>query len=205
MKRPSLSLAARGLTVAGGVALLVSLFLTWSGMSLQQLALLAVTANGDLGHLSLTLNAWDAYAGVAAALTAVALLVIATGVLDRLALILPAGLVCLAALVFAIVELSDPPSALPPSTSVALPSSGLPAHSTAGAGEPLAIVALVLAGIGMWGMLATAHAERRRRRPRAGGRPRPRSGGRRRQRATGSAARSSGAAVSAGEPADGPA
>jgi hypothetical protein len=195
MHRPSVSLCARGLTIAAGLALLVSLFLAWSSMSLQQLALLAVSANGDLGRLSLSVNAWDVYAGVAAGLTAVAALVIATGVLNRLPLILPAGLVCLAALVFVIVQLNHPPSALPDLRGMTIPSSGLATHSTTGAGEPVAFAALVLAGIGMWAMLTAAAAERRRRRPR--------SGGRRRQRATGSARRSSRAAVSAGEPADG--
>jgi hypothetical protein len=197
MHRPSLALCARGLTIAAGLALLVSTFLTWSSLSLQQLAMLAVSANGDLGRLPLSVNAWDVYAGVAAALTAVAVLVIATGVLNRLPLILPVGLVCLAALVFVVVQLSDPPSALPRLTGTTVPSSGVVAHSTTGAGEPVALAALVLAGIGMWTMLAAAHAERRRR-----GR-RPRTGGRPRQRATGSARRSSRAAVSAAESADG--
>jgi hypothetical protein len=194
MNRPTLSLPARGLTVAAGLALLVSLFLTWSNMSLQQLALLAVTANGNLGRLSLTQNAWDVYPGVAAALTAVALLVIATGVLNRLPLVLPTGVVCLAALVFVVVQLGDPPSALPGFAGAAVPSSGVAAHSTTGTGEVVALVALVVAGIGLWAMLAVAQADRRRRRSGAGRR--------RRQRATVSAGRSS-RGVPAGEPADG--
>src|ERR1700761_7818008 len=74
MNRSALSLPARGLTGAAGLALIASLFATWSRMSLQQLALLAVSANGDLGRLSLSVNAWDVYAGVAAALTVVGLL-----------------------------------------------------------------------------------------------------------------------------------
>jgi hypothetical protein len=203
---PHARLAARGVTVAAGLVLVVSLSATWTRLTLHQLALLAVTANGSLGHLSLSHSAWSADAGVAAALAAVAVLVIATGVLNRLALVLPTGLACLAALVFVIVTLGNPPSALP--ANVPTSSSGVAAHSTAGAGEMLAIIALVLAGIGMWAMLAAAHAERRRRRPASGGqrRPgqRPAAGGRRRrQRATGAAARSSRTGVSAGGPADG--
>lgn len=198
MNRPRLSLLPRGLTVAAGLAVLVSLFLTWASLSMQQLALLAVTANGNLGRLSLSQNAWDAYGGGVAALTAVALLVIATGVLNWRPLVLPAGLACLAALVFVVVQLGDPPSALPALSGVALPSSGVAAHSTAGAGELVALVALVLAGIGMWAMLAVAHAARRRQRGRRADRSR-----RGAQRPTASAARSSRATVPAGEPADG--
>jgi hypothetical protein len=188
-------LAARGLIVAAGMALFLSLFLGWTQMTLRQLALLAVTANGSLGRLSLARDAWVAYAGAAPALTAVAVLVIVTAVLNRRPLILPAGIACLAALVFVILQLSDPPSALTGRAGVALPSSGVAAHSTSGAGEPVALVALVLACTGMWAMLAAAHAERRPRRPGAGRR--------RRQRATGSAEGPSRAAVPAAEPADG--
>lgn len=188
-------LAARGLTVAAGMALFASLFLGWTQMTLRQLALLAVTANGSLGRLSLAHNAWGTYAGVALALTVVSVLAIVTGVLNRLPLILPTALACLAALVFVVVQLSDPPSALTGHAGFALNSSGGAAHSTSGAGEPVALVALVLAGTGMWAMLAAAHAERRPRRPGAGRR--------RRQRATGSADRSSRAAMPVGEPADG--
>ena len=86
------------------------------------------------------------------------------------------AIACLAALVFVIVELGSPPSALPSRMETTLPASGAPAHSAAGAGETLAIVGLGLAVIGMWAMLAVAQAARRR--LRAG------------QRATGSAARS---------------
>jgi hypothetical protein len=177
------------------MALFASLFLGWTQMTLRQLALLAVTANGSLGRLSLAHNAWGTYAGVALALTVVSVLAIVTGVLNRLPLILPTALACLAALVFVVVQLSDPPSAFTGHAGFALNSSGGAAHSTSGAGEPVALVALVLAGTGMWAMLAAAHAERRPRRPGAGGR--------RRQRATGSAARSSRAAMPVGEPADG--
>ena len=175
MNRPSASLLPRGLTIVAGLALLVSLFLTWTSVSLQQLALLAVTANGDLGRLSLSENAWSAYGGGAVALTAVAVLVIATGVLNWRPLVLPAGLGCLAALVFVVVQLGDPPSALPAVSGVALPSSGVRAHSMAGAGETVALIGLILAGIGMWAMLAVAHAQRRRRRRRR--RQRRRGGG----------------------------
>ena len=188
-------LGARVLTVGAGLALLASLFLTWSRMSLQQLALLAVSANGDLGRLSLSVNAWDVYAGVAAALTVVGLLLVATAVLNRLPLVLPAGVACLAALVFVVVQLGDPPSALSGFPGTAVPSTGVVAHSTTGAGEVIALVALVLAGVGMWGMLAAAHAQRRQRRSGAVRR-------RRRQRATGSAERSLPVTAPAREPAD---
>ncbi len=200
--RPSLPLLARGLTVAAGIALLVALFLTWTSMSLQQLALLAVTANGNLGRVSLSQNAWALYPGVAAALTAVALAVIATGGLGRRALVLPVGLVCLAAAVFVGVQLGDPPSAQPALSRVTVPSSGVAAHSTTGAGEPVALVALGLAVVGMWAMLAAAHAQRRSRR-RAHRRRALLQAGRRRQPVTGSAGRSSRSSVPAGEPADG--
>lgn len=181
------ALGARTLTIAAGIALLVSLFLTWSSLSLQQLALLAVTANGSLGRLSLSQDAWQIYRGVAVALTAVAVLVIATGVLNRRQLVLPAGIACLAALGFVVGQLTDPPSALT-GHRMALPSSGTAAHSAAGAGEPVALAALVLAGIGMWAILAVAHAERRRRRG---------------QRPTGAAERSARVAMPAAESADG--
>ena len=189
------ALAARALTVAAGIALFASLLLTWSSLSLQQLALMAVTANGSLGHISLSQSAWDVDPGAAAALTAVAIVVIATGVLTRLPLILPAEIVVLGALVFVIVQFADPPSALPAHLGTALPSTGTAARSAAGSGETTALVALIAAGIGMWAMLAVAHAQRRRGRPRGGGR----TG----QRAIGSAARPPRAGVSAGGPADG--
>ena len=196
------ALGGRVAVVAAGILLLVSLFLTWTSLSLQQLALLAVTANGSLGRLSLSWNAWQAYAGVAAALTAVGVLLIVTGVLNRLPLIVPAGLACLAALGFVIVQLADPPSALPTHLGSALPSSGATARSTAGAGETVALIALVLAVIAMWAMLAVADSQRRR--PR-GGRRHPDPGRRRRQRVTGSAPRSSRPVIPADGPAEGPA
>jgi hypothetical protein len=190
---PSAAGAARVVTVAAGLGLLVSLFLTWSSVTLRQLALLAVAASGDLTHFAPSQNAWQASPGMAVALTVVALLVIATGVLNRRPLVLPAGVACLAALVYVIVRLGDPPSAVSGYAGATVSSSGGAAHSSAGAGQPVALVALVIAGLGMWAMLAVAQAERRRRR---GAR-------RRRQRPTGSAARSPDAAVALGEPADG--
>lgn len=187
-------LAARGLIIAGGLAVLISLFLTWTSLSLQQLALLAVTASGSLGRVSLAQSAWTAYPGVAAALSGLALLVLGAAVLDRLALILPLGIACLAALGFVIAQSVGPPSALPARPGAALPTSGMVAHSTAGAGETLAIAGLILALLGMWAMLAAADTQRRRRKRRDGGRPD--------QRATGSAARPPRAEVPAGGPAD---
>jgi hypothetical protein len=186
-------LAARAVTAAAGLALLVAPFLAWTSLSLQQLALLAVTTNGTLGRLSLSRTGWEASAGTAAALSGLALIVVATAVLDRLPLILPAGLICLAALVVVTVQAGSPPSALPGGhLGAGLPSSGVSPHSSAGAGETMAIAALVAAGLGMWGMLAAAHSERRRRRRSQGA-----------QRAAGSTVRPPTAAVSAGEPADG--
>jgi type IV secretory pathway TrbL component len=98
----------------------------------------------------------------------------------------------LAGLVFAVIQLSDPPSSLPSSGMPGV-SSGAVAGSAAGTGETVAIIGIVIAEIAMQVMLAAAHADRRRR------------GQRRRQRAIGSAARASRGALPAGEAPDAPA
>jgi hypothetical protein len=191
-------LAARALTVAAGLAVFVSLFLAWTRLTLRQLALLAVTANGSLGRPSLAHDAWESYAGVASALTALSALIVLAAVSNRVRLIRAAALACLAALVFVIVQVGEPPSALP-SQGPGAASAGLPGHvsagSVAGAGETLAIIALVAGVVGMRAMIAAARAERRRARIGSARPARPR-----RQRATGSAARSWGPARSAGDP-----
>jgi hypothetical protein len=186
-------LGARTLTVAAGLATFVSLFLAWSRLTLRQLALLAVTANGSLGGLSLTHNAWESSAVAAMALTALSALTVLAGVMNRVRLIRAAGLACVAGLVFVIIQVSNPPSGLPSPAPGAL-AGGVPGNlatgGAAGPGETLAIVALVVGLVGMRAMIAVARADRRRSGATRPGRPgvwppRPR-----RQRVAGSAARS---------------
>lgn len=161
-------LAAQTLTVAAALALLVSLFLTWSRLTLHQLALLAVSANGSLGGLSLHHNAWGTSAAIATALTLVALAIAAVGTLNRIRLILPVAVLSLAALGLVIALLLNPPSAVPRgvSSAPAVVGSRAPAggQGAGGPGETVALIALVLGGAGMWALLHSAHADRRRRR-----------------------------------------
>jgi hypothetical protein len=185
-------LGARALTVAAGLATFVSLFLAWSTLTLRQLALLAVTANGSLDRLSLTHNAWQSYAGAAMGLTALSALTVLAGVMNRLRLIRAAGLACVAGLVFVIVQVSNPPSGLPSPAPGAL-TAGVPANvpqgSAAGPGETLAIVALVIGLVGTRAMIAVARSERRRSGATPLGRRSIRPVRPSRQRATGSAGR----------------
>ncbi|HWE09388.1 MAG TPA: hypothetical protein VG325_08535 [Solirubrobacteraceae bacterium] len=212
-------LGARALTVAAGPAMFASLFLGWSRLTLRQLALLAVTANGSLTGLSLTHNAWESFAVAAVALTAVSALTVLAAVMNRVGLIRAAGLACVGGLVFVIIQLTSPPSTLPSSAPGALGAGvpgNLPQGDAAGPGETVAIAALVLGLVGTRAMIAVARAERRRsgvtrprrpnatrpRRPKAT-RPRRRRPGVRRQRATGSAALPSRAAAPVEELPDG--
>lgn len=162
-------LAAQTLTVAAALALLVSLFLTWSRLTLHQLALVALSANGSLGGLSLHHNAWGTSAAIATALTLVALAIAAVGALNRIRLILPVAVLSLAALGLVIALLLNPPSAVPRGVTTGAPAvlgSRAPAggQGAGGPGETVALIALVLGGAGMWALLHSAHADRRRRR-----------------------------------------
>lgn len=157
---------ARLVTGLAAVALFVSLFATWSRLTVHQLAFLAVAASGSLGGLSVGGNAWTTSLAVAVALSALAGIVIAAVVLDRPRLLALAAVAALAAAVVAIGALADPPSVTRHLAGVipaGLPSGRLLSGS-GGAGETIAVVASIVSLVGLVALMAGDVGALRRRR-----------------------------------------
>lgn len=142
----------RALAGLAGLGLFASLFVTWSRLTLNQLALLAVAAHGSLTGVAAQHDAWSTYAGVAVALALAAALIAAAAVADRPRLLAAAGAVALAALIFTAISAADPPSALP--GRLALPTGDHLRVSTGGAGEMMAVVACAVALVGLVTVIA---------------------------------------------------
>lgn len=147
---------ARLLAAAAGVALFVSLFATWSRLTVHQLAFLAVAASGSLGGVTAGGNAWSTSVIIAVLLTVVAGIVIAAVALDRPRLLAAGAVAALVATVLAAWALVNPPSVARHLAGVMpanLPSERL-LSGTGGAGETIAAAAPVAALLGLVALIA---------------------------------------------------
>lgn len=147
---------ARLVAAAASVALFASLFATWSRLTVHQLAFLAVAASGSLAGLNAGGNAWSTSLLIAVLLTVFAGVVIATVALDRPRLLAAGAVAALAATVLAIGALANPPSVARQLAGV-MPAdvpSGRLLSGTGGAGEMIAVIASVVALLGLVALMA---------------------------------------------------
>jgi hypothetical protein len=163
MSREAREVVADWLMVIGAVLLAVSLFLPWSHQFSPGYAT-AFAASGALVGIPASPTAWQVYSAADVLLALLALSIFLLALLGpRRPRIIAAGLIVLA-LAFVIHALSAPPTngaglAAPPASAGAGPGTAAPApvaapagvldHPSSGAGEVLALIALVVCGGGL--------------------------------------------------------
>ncbi|MBV9310281.1 MAG: hypothetical protein JOZ73_05590 [Solirubrobacterales bacterium] len=154
MTREQRELLARWLTAVGALALFASLFLTWSHQFSSSF-LDRFGASEVLRGVPTDPTAWQVYSVADVLLALLALALIAVAFAGGRQARIGALVACVAALVFALRALSDPPTNGANIFNPALSVPNLyPSGASAGPGETLAITALLAAiaglGLGLW-------------------------------------------------------